>query len=182
MVFKMRQQRIPLMIFKYKSICVLLISTFICQNLIANEDEERLAVENELRNYLQSIDQKNASRISEHFYFDRKGWDRGPVFCFGTGTTREFSDLNELKSFFSKWANQQSTPCNTQIEELQITLLFDGRQNRLYSADAVTNRLDTYGKVIKKQRNLYYFQSDKLSDQDDSWTGWKIYMISNIEI
>ena len=38
------------------------------------------------------------------------------------------------------------------------------------------------GKVIKKQRNLYYFQSDKLSDQDNSWTDWKIYMISNIEI
>ena len=71
----------PLMIFNYKSICVLLISTFICQNLIANQDEERLAVENKLREYLESIDQKNASRISEHFYFDRKGWDRGPVFC-----------------------------------------------------------------------------------------------------
>ena len=178
----MRQHRIPLMIFKYKSICVLLISTFICQNLIANEDEERLAVENELREYLQSLDQKNASRISEHFYFDRKGWDRGPVFCFGAGTTREFSDVNELISFFSTWANKQSIPYNTQIEELQITLLFDGRQNRLYNVDAVTNRLDTYGKVIKKQRNLYYFQSDKLSDQDDSWTDWKIYMISNIEI
>ena len=90
--------------------------------------------------------------------------------------------MNELKSFFTKWANKQSTPCYTQIEELQITLLFDGRQNRLYNADAVTNRLDTSGKVIKKQRNLYYFQSDKLSNQDDSWTDWKIYMISNIEI
>ena len=103
-------------------------------------------------------------------------------FCFGTGTTREFSDLNELKSFFSKWANQQLTPCNTQIEELQITLLFNGMQNRLYNADAITNRLDSSGKVIKKQRNLYYFQSDKLFDNDNSWTDWKIYMISNIEI
>ena len=178
----MRQHRIPLMIFKYKSMCVLLISTFICQNLIANQDEERLAVENKLREYLQSIDQKNVSRISEHFYFDRKGWDRGPVFCFGEGATREFSDLNELKSFFDKWSNAQSKTYNTHIEELQITLLFDGRQNRLYNADAITNRLDPSGQVIKKQRNLYYFQSDKLSDQDDSWTDWKIYMISNIEI
>ena len=152
------------------------------QLLIANEKNERDDIKRSLVEYLQSIDQKNASRISEHFYFDRKGWDRGPVFCFGAGTTREFSNVNALKSFFTKWANKQSTPCYTQIEELQITLLFDGRQNRLYNADAVTNRLDTSGKVIKKQRNLYYFQSDKLSDQDDSWTGWKIYMISNIEI
>ena len=152
------------------------------QSLIANEENERDDIKRSLVEYLQSIDQKNASRISKHFYFDRRGWDRGPVFCFGEGTTREFSNVNELKSFFTKWANKQSTPCYTQIEELQITLLFDGRQNRLYNADAVTNRLDTSGKVIKKQRNLYYFQSDKLSDQDDSWTGWKIYMISNIEI
>ena len=152
------------------------------QSLIANEENERDDIKRSLVEYLQSIDQKNASRISEHFYFDRKGWDRGPVFCFGAGTTREFSNVNELKSFFTKWVNKQSTPCYTQIEELQITLLFDGRQNRLYNADAVTNRLDTSGKVIKIQRNLYYFQSDKLSDQDDSWTGWKIYMISNIEI
>ena len=152
------------------------------QLLIANEKNERDDIKRSLVEYLQSIDQKNASRISKHFYFDRRGWDRGPVFCFGAGTTREFSDVNELKSFFSTWANKQSIPYNTQIEELQITLLFDGRQNRLYNVDAVTNRLDTYGKVIKKQRNLYYFQSDKLSDQDDSWTDWKIYMISNIEI
>ena len=152
------------------------------QSLIANEENERDDIKRSLVEYLQSIDQKNASTISKHFYFDRRGWDRGPVFCFGEGTTREFSNVNELKSFFTKWANKQSTPCYTQIEELQITLLFDGRQNRLYNADAVTNRLDTSGKVIKKQRNLYYFQSDKLSDQDDSWTGWKIYMISNIEI
>ena len=152
------------------------------QLLIANEKNERDDIKRSLVEYLQSIDQKNASRISEHFYFDRKGWDRGPVFCFGAGTTREFSNVNELKSFFTKWANKQSTPCYTQIEELQITLLFDGRQNRLYNADAITNRLDSSGQVIKKQRNLYYFQSDKLSDQDDSWTDWKIYMISNIEI
>ena len=152
------------------------------QSLIANEENERDDIKRSLVEYLQSIDQKNDSRISKHYYFDRRGWDRGPVFCFGEGTTREFSNVNELKSFFTKWANKQSTPCYTQIEELQITLLFDGRQNRLYNADAVTNRLDTSGKVIKKQRNLYYFQSDKLSDQDDSWTGWKIYMISNIEI
>ena len=152
------------------------------QSLIANEKNERDDIKRSLVEYLQSIDQKNASRISKHFYFDRRGWDRGPVFCFGEGTTREFSNVNELKSFFTKWANKQSTQYYTQIEELQITLLFDGRQNRLYNADAVTNRLDTSGKVIKKQRNLYYFQSDKLSDQDDSWTGWKIYMISNIEI
>ena len=152
------------------------------QLLIANEKNERDDIKRSLVEYLQSIDQKNASRISKHFYFDRRGWDRGPVFCFGEGTTREFSNVNELKSFFTKWANKQSTPCYTQIEELQITLLFDGRQNRLYNADAVTNRLDTSGKVIKKQRNLYYFQSDKLSNQDDSWTDWKIYMISNIEI
>ena len=108
------------MIFKYKLMCALLISTFICQNLIANHDEERLAVENKLIEYLQSIDQKNVSRISEHFYFDRKGWDRGPVFCFGEGTTREFSDLNELKSFFDKWSNAQLKTYNTHIEELQI--------------------------------------------------------------
>ena len=152
------------------------------QSLIANEENERDDIKRSLVEYLQSIDQKNASRISKHFYFDRRGWDRGPVFCFGEGTTREFSNVNELKLFFTKWANKQSTPCYTQIEELQITLLFDGRQNRLYNADAVTNRLDTSGKVIKKQRNLYYFQSDKLSNQDDSWTDWKIYMISNIEI
>ena len=152
------------------------------QLLIANEKNERDDIKRSLVEYLQSIDQKNASRISKHFYFDRRGWDRGPVFCFGEGTTREFSNVNELKSFFTKWANKQSTPCYTQIEELQITLLFDGRQNRLYNADAVTNRLDTSGKVIKKQRNLYYFQSDKLSNQDDSWTDCKIYMISNIEI
>ena len=150
--------------------------------LIVNEKNERDDIKRSLVEYLQSIDQKNASTISKHFYFDRRGWDRGPVFCFGEGTTREFSNVNELKSFFTKWANKQSTPCYTQIEELQITLLFDGRQNRLYNADAVTNRLDTSGKVIKKQRNLYYFQSDKLSNQDDSWTDWKIYMISNIEI
>ena len=152
------------------------------QLLIANEKNERDDIKRSLVEYLQSIDQKNASRISKHFYFDRRGWDRGPVFCFGEGTTREFSNVNELKSFFDKWSNAQSKTYSTHVEELQITLLFDGRQNRLYNADAVTNRLDTSGKVIKKQRNLYYFQSDKLSDQDDSWTGWKIYMISNIEI
>lgn len=125
------------------------------QLLIASEKNERDDIKRTLVEYLQSIDQKNASRISEHFYFDRRGWDRGPVFCFGEGTTREFSDLDELKSFFEK--------C-------------------LYNADAITKRLDSSGKVIKKQRNLYYFQSDKLSDQDNSWTDWKIYMISNIEI
>ena len=152
------------------------------QSLIANEENERDDIKRSLVEYLQSIDQKNASRISEHFYFDRRGWDRGPVFCFGEGTTREFSDLNELKSFFDKWSNAQSKTYNTHIEELQITLLFDGRQNRLYNADAITNRLDLSGQVLKKQRNLYYFQSDKLFDQDDSWTDWKIYMISNIEI
>ena len=120
--------------------------------------------------------------ISKHFYFDRRGWDRGPVFCFGEATTCEFSDSNELKSFFEKWSNAQSKTYNTHIEELQITLLFNGKENRLYNADAITKRLDSSGKVIKKQRNLYYFQSDKLSDQDNSWTDWKIYMISNIEL
>ena len=152
------------------------------QLLIANEKNERDDIKRSLVEYLQSIDQKNASRISKHFYFDRRGWDRGPVFCFGEGTTREFNDLNELKSFFDKWSNAQSNTYSTYIEELQIILLFDGRENRLYNADAITKRLDSSGKVIKKQRNLYYFQSDKLSDQDDSWTDWKIYMISNIEI
>ena len=152
------------------------------QSLIANEENERDDIKRSLVEYLQSIDQKNASRISKHFYFDRRGWDRGPVFCFGEGTTREFNDLNELKSFFEKWSNAQSKKYSTHIEELQIILLFDGRENRLYNADAITKRLDSSGKVIKKQRNLYYFQSDKLSDQDDSWTDWKIYMISNIEI
>ena len=152
------------------------------QLLVANEKNERNDIKQSLVEYLQSIDQKNASRISKHFYFDRRGWDRGPVFCFGEGTTREFNDLNELKSFFDKWSNAQSKTYSTHIEELQIILLFDGRENRLYNADAITKRLDSSGKVIKKQRNLYYFQSDKLSDQDDSWTDWKIYMISNIEI
>ena len=152
------------------------------QLLMASEKNERDNIKRTLVEYLQSIDQKNVSSISKHFYFGRRGWDRGPVFCFGEGTTREFSDLNELKSFFDKWSNSQSKTYNTHIEELQITLLFDGRQNRLYNADAITNRLDLSGQVIKKQRNLYYFQSDKLSDQDDSWTDWKIYMISNIEI
>ena len=151
-------------------------------SLIANEENEREYIKQSLVEYLQSIDQKNASRISKHFYFDRRGWDRGPVFCFGEGTTREFNDLNELKSFFEKWSNAHSKTYSTHIEELQIILLFDGRENRLYNADAITKRLDSSGKVIKKQRNLYYFQSDKLSDQDDSWTDWKIYMISNIEI
>ena len=152
------------------------------QLLIANEKNERDDIKRSLVEYLQSIDQKNASRISKHFYFDRRGWDRGPVFCFGEGTTREFNDLNELKSFFEKWSNAQSKTYSTHIEELQIILLFDGMENRLYNADAITKRLDLSGKVIKKQRNLYYFQSDKLSDQDESWTDWKIYMISNIEI
>ena len=152
------------------------------QLLVANEKNERNDIKQSLVEYLQSIDQKNASRISKHFYFDRRGWDRGPVFCFGEGTNREFNDLNELKSFFDKWSNAQSKTYSTHIEELQIILLFDGRENRLYNADAITKRLDSSGKVIKKQRNLYYFQSDKLSDQDDSWTDWKIYMISNIEI
>jgi len=152
------------------------------QLLIASEKNERDNIKRTLVEYLQSIDQKNASRISEHFYFDRKGWDRGPVFCFGEGTTREFSDLDELKSFFEKWSNAQSKTYNTHIEELQITLLFDGKENRIYNADAITKRLEPSGKVIKKQRNLYYFQSDKLPDQYNSWTDWKIYMISNIEI
>ena len=152
------------------------------QLLIASEKNERDNIKRTLVEYLQSIDQKNASRISKHFYFDRRGWDRGPVFCFGEGTTREFSDLDELKSFFEKWSNAQSKTYNTHIEELQITLLFNGKENRLYNADAITKRLDSSGKVIKKQRNLYYFQSDKLSNQDNYWTDWKIYMISNIEI
>ena len=149
---------------------------------MANEKNERDDIKQSLVEYLQSIDQKNVSSISKHFYFDRRGWDRGPVFCFGEGTTREFSDLDELKFFFDKWSNAQSKTYNTHIEELQITLLFDGRENRIYNADAITKRLDSSGKVIKKQRNLYYFQSDKLSNKDDSWTDWKIYMISNIEI
>ena len=152
------------------------------QLLMANEKNERDDIKQSLVEYLQSIDQKNVSSISKHFYFDRRGWDRGPVFCFGEGTTREFSDLDELKFFLDKWSNSQSKTYNTHIEELQITLLFDGRENRIYNADAITKRLDSSGKVIKKQRNLYYFQSDKLSNKDDSWTDWKIYMISNIEI
>jgi len=152
------------------------------QLLMAIDKNERDDIKQSLVEYLQSIDQKNVSSISKHFYFDRRGWDRGPVFCFGEGTTREFSDLDELKLFFDKWSNAQSKTYNTHIEELQITLLFDGRENRIYNADAITKRLDSSGKVIKKQRNLYYFQSDKLSVQDDSWTDWKIYMISNIEI
>ena len=151
------------------------------QSLIANEKNERDDIKRSLVEYLQSIDQKNASRISKHFHFDRRGWDRGPVFCFGEGTTREFNDLNELKSFFDKWSNTQSKTYSTHIEELQIILIFDGRENRLYNADAITKRLDSSGKVIKKQRNLYYFQSDKLAGHDDFWTDWKIYMISNIE-
>ena len=170
------------MVLKYRLIWIFLISVFMGQILIANENVERLAVENKLRVYLQSIDQKDVNDISEHFYFDRRGWDRGPVFCFGEGTTREFNDKNELKSFFNKWAKKQSTPYNTHIEALQITLLFDGKENRLYNADAVTKRVDASGKVLKGQRNLYYFQSDKLLGQDNSWTDWKIYMISNIEI
>lgn len=152
------------------------------QLLIASEKNERDDIKGSLMEYLQSIDQKNPSMISKHFYFDRRGWDKGPVFCSGEGTTREFSDSNELKSFFEKWSNAQSKTYNTHIEELQITLLFNGKENRLYNADAITKRLDSSGKVIKKQRNLYYFQSDKLSDQDNSWTDWKIYMISNIEL
>ena len=152
------------------------------QLLMAIDKNERDDIKQSLVEYLQSIDQKNVSSISKHFYFDRRGWDRGPVFCFGEGTTREFSDLDELKFFFDKWSNSQSKTYNTHIEELQITLLFDGRENRIYNADAITKRLDSSGKVIKKQRNLYYFQSDKLSDQNNSWTDWKIYMISNIEI
>ena len=84
---------------------------------------------------------------------------------------------------FEKRVNvRQSKTYNTHIEELQITLLFNGKENRLYNADAITKRLDSSHKVIKKKRNLYYFQSDKLSYQDNSWTDWKIYMISNIEI
>ena len=152
------------------------------QLLMAIDKNERDDIKQSLVEYLQSIDQKNVSSISKHFYFDRRGWDRGPVFCFGEGTTREFSDLDDLKFFFDKWSNAQSKTYNTHIEELQITLLFDGRENRIYNADAITKRLDSSGKVIKKQRNLYYFQSDKLSNKDDSWTDWKIYMISNIEI
>lgn len=152
------------------------------QLLIDSEKNERDDIKRTLVEYLQSIDQKNASRISKHFYFDRRGWNRGPVFCFGEGTTREFNDINELKSFFDKWLNARSVTYNTKIEELQITLLFDGRENRIYNADVITNRVDSSDKVVKRQRNLYYFQSDKLFDQDDSWTDWKIYMISNIEI
>ena len=90
------------------------------QLLIANEKNERDDIKRSLVEYLQSIDQKNASRISKHFYFDRRGWNRGPVFCFGEGTTREFNDLNELKSFFDKWSNTQSKTYSTHIEELQI--------------------------------------------------------------
>ena len=51
------------------------------QLLIASEKNERDDIKRTLE-HLQSIDQK-MSRISEHFYFDRRGWDRGPVFCFG---------------------------------------------------------------------------------------------------
>ena len=75
--------------------------------------------------------------------------------------------------------NQNHT---TLIEELQITLLFDGVRSSGDNTDAITKRLDS-SKVIKKAGSLlYYFQSDKLSNQDNFWTDWKIYMISNIEI
>ena len=69
------------------------------QLLIASVKNDRDNIKRTLVEYLQSIDQKNASRISEHFYFDRRGWDRGPVFCFGEGTTREFSDWMSSNPF-----------------------------------------------------------------------------------
>ena len=59
-------------VLKYRSIWIFLISVFMGQILIANENVERLAVENKLRVYLQSIDQKDVNDISEHFYFDGK--------------------------------------------------------------------------------------------------------------
>ena len=164
----------------FHSLIFLFMVSHIC---IANEHEETNQIEVSLMAYLESVDQKDVDGILDHYYFDRRGWDRGPVLSFGKGSIREFSDPDDLRIFLEKWiTSSKYIKSTTHIDDLHITLIFDGNKNRLYNADATIHRLDEFGKVIKTLRKLYYFQSDKLSEPNGSWTSWKIYMISSIDI
>ena len=157
-----------------------LVFIFFLVNVVAKSNSKEFEVENALREYLVCVDGKDVNKIAEYFYFDRKGWDRGPVFSFGDNGTIEFSHIKELKNYFSKWSSSNKAKfVSSKIESMEIFLIFDGKSNKLYNVDAIISRIDNVGTVVNRQRNLYYFQSDKT---DESWTNWKIYMLSNISL
>ena len=161
----------------------LIVLTMVAQLCNASENEEYKEIEVALMAYLESVDQRDVNRILDHYYFDRKGWDRGPVLSFGKESIREFSDTDDLRAFLENWIySRKGMKSSTHIDDLRVTLIFDGKKNRLYNADAIIHRLDEFGKIIKTLRKLYYFQSDKLPDPNGTWTNWKIYMISGIDV
>ena len=40
---------------------------------------EEMEVETIFMNYIECLDSKNFDEIIDYFYFDRNGWDRGPL-------------------------------------------------------------------------------------------------------
>ena len=60
-----------------------------------------------------------------------------------------------------------------------------GDKAKVYLLDATLARLNKDRKIIKKNRNVYYFQTNRnygLKSIFKKWKPWKIYLVSEVKI
>ena len=143
-------------------------------------------IEKQFQKYIQTLNKKSSVDISNFFHFDRYIWNSGPVFHFGNNPPVVFNSPKELDFFFKNWKQLPKNFENiTKVENIVIAPVSGGDKAKVYLLDATLARLNKDRKIIKKNRNVYYFQTNRnygLKSIFKKWKPWKIYLVSEVKI
>lgn len=156
------------------------------KNVTSTEKDYSAEIEGTFYDYIEALNDESVNNISTFFNFERYIWNSGPVFHFGNKTPVVFDTPEELDLFFFDWKQSRKNYKNiTKINEILINPISGGENAKVYMLDASLSRFNSNGKLIKKSRNLYYFQTNRNSGLKKlfrKWKNWTIYLVSEISI
>ena len=167
----------------------IVLSFFILVSFILGEDQKPFKHEKRiisaLNSYVSSVDQKDLGGMLQHVTIPLD-------LHFGSQKVTTIRSENDFKEIFKDWKNSdRSNFHSTKIRSIQIeqTGII---KNMLAVADVTYDRLSDSGDVIRTERALYHFVKGNgyyakplqfIWALSTKWArGWKIYMISNVDI
>jgi len=153
------------------------------KNIVSVEKDYSSEIKESFHNYIKALNNESVKNISVFFNFERYIWNSGPVFHFGENSPVVFDTPEELDLFFRDW--KQSYKNITEVDTVLVNPISGGENAKVYMLDATLSRYNSNGKLIKKFRNLYYFQTNRNSGLKKifkKWKNWTIYLVSEVSM